>query len=137
MIDNNARHALLLMEMLVDHGPMSKLQTCQKLGWPESRFNAALGYAREHLCVPMEVAIPMPTPPQWLYRVTEDWDEVEQGAAFAMGRVDNTLRRVYQDVGIILPKLKRGTKEWRRANFLSKHLGHITDTMAEINDDPR
>jgi hypothetical protein len=54
-----------------------------------------------------------------------------------MGRVDNTLRRVYQDVGIILPKLKRGTKEWRRANFLNKHLGHITDTMAEINNDPR
>jgi hypothetical protein len=83
----------------------------------------------------MEVAIPMPTPPDWLYRVTDDWDEVERGSSFALGRVDNTLRRVFQDVGVILPKLKRGTKEWRRANFLSKHLGHITQTMKEINDD--
>lgn len=136
MIDSTARRAMELLDLLVDEGPLTKATAIGKLDWSEGRFTTALAYAREHLCPMMEVAIPMPTPPDWLYRATDDWAEVEIGSAFALGRVDNTLRRVYSDVGIILPKLKRGSKEWRRANFLNKHLGHITQTMAEINDDP-
>lgn len=136
MIDSTFRHAMTLVETLVDNGPMTKAQMLEKLEWSDGRFTSALSQAREHLCPMMEIAIPMPVPPEWLYIATDDWNEVERGAAFALGRVDNTLRRVHVDVGVILPKLKRGSKEWRRANFLNKHLGHITQTMAEINEAP-
>lgn len=128
---------MTLVETLVDHGPLTRQQAIDKLDWSEGRFSNALKHAREHLCPAMEVAIPAPTPPEWLYRVTDDWAEVEVGANFVLGLIDTRLRRISVEVHTILPKLTRGTKEWRRANFLAKHLDPMTRTLEEINNDPR
>ena len=137
-IDSTHRHAETLIETLVDHGPLTSAQLCHRLGWSKGRFSIALRYARDILCPLLEMTIPNPTPTSgWLYRVTQDWEEIEHGSSYVMGLIETRLRGVYRDVTTVLPLLEKGTVEHRRANFLSKHLGHITRTLGEINDGPR
>lgn len=134
-IDSTGRHAVQLLDVLVDCGPLTAIECCDKLGWPRGRFDTALRYAREHLCDEYGIAIPSPTPGTgWKYQATTDWQPVEEGAAHSLGLVESRLLRVFGDVQIILPHLKRGSREWRRANFLNKHLAHLTTTLREIND---
>lgn len=132
---NVARYADDLMELLVDIGPLPARDICTKLGWPRSRFEAALAYARERRCPELGVSIPAPTPDMgWLYQVTTDWQPVEVGASYTLGLIESRLRATERDVRIILPSLTPRSKEWRRANFLSKHLSHLLTTLSEIND---
>jgi hypothetical protein len=80
------------------------------------------------------MAIPTPTPEDgWRYRVTTEWQPVQQGATYSLGQVETRLRGLARDVGIVLPHLERGSLDWRRANFLHKHLDHLIGTLDEIN----
>lgn len=134
-IENIARHADELLDLLVDCGPMTGADVCAKLGWSRGRFDAALRYAREQLCPTLGMAIPNPTPGEgWQYQVTTDWQPVEAGASYTLGLVESRLAGIQRDVRIVLPHIERGTKEWRRANFLNKHLTHVLGTLAEIDN---
>lgn len=131
---NTQRHASDLLDLLVDAGPMTAAEACEKLGWPRGRFGAALRFAREQLCPTLGMAIPAATPADgWMYQVTTEWAPVEAGSSYALGLVESRLRAVDRDVRIILPHLERGTLEWRRANFLNKHLSHVLGTLKEID----
>jgi hypothetical protein len=132
-IDSNRRHADALLDLLVDAGPLTADECCKKLGWSRGRFTTALKTAREVVCPALGIAIPASTPQGgWRYEATTEWGPVEQGASHALGHVETRLRSLARDVDIILPHLDRGSVEWRRANFLAKHLGHLTGTLAEI-----
>lgn len=132
-VSNVRRHAERLLDALVDNGPMTAKQCVQLLDWSRSRFDQALKFAREQVCPELNVAIPAPTPEGgWRYCVTTDWREVEQGASFTLGNVDSRLRAIFRDVSIVLPFVEQGTPEWRRANFLHKHVGNIIRTLEEI-----
>lgn len=134
-IDNTARHASELLDLLVDTGPLTSAEACSKLGWTPGRFSSALKYAREQLCDDLGVTIPSPTPSTgWRYEVTTDWQPVEAGASYSLGLVESRLTRISRDVRIVLPHLTKGSKEWRRANFLNKHLNHILSTLTEIDN---
>lgn len=138
MLDSTYRHAETLIDELVDGGPATGAELCKKLAWSKGRLSTALRYAREHLCPLLEVTIPTPTPDTgWRYQVTQDWQPIEAGAAWTMGLIETRLRGVHRDVLIVLPLLERGSVEWRRANFLAKHLGNITSTLEEIGNGPR
>lgn len=133
-IDSAHRHAEALLESLVDEGPGTSADLCDRLSWSRGRFSTALRYAREHLTGIVGISIPNPTPTNgWLYEATTEWQPVEAGASYALGLVETRLRGVLRDVRIVKPLVTKGTVEWRRANFLEKHLQHITDTMGEIN----
>lgn len=133
-VDSVRRHAEKLMDILVDCGPLTAAQACEKLGWSRGRFSTALKYAREHLCPELGVAIPTSTPgDEWRYQVTTEWQPVEEGAAYSLGLVESRLAGLARDVSIVKPHLTRGSKEWRRANFLDKHLSHIVRTLKEID----
>lgn len=132
-IDNLRRHADELLDLLVDGGPLSGEEICNKLDWRRSRLSAALRFAREQLCPSLEITIPAAIPPLWLYRVTDQWQDVEAGASYTLGHIDSRLTAVLRDVDTVLPHLTRGTKDWRRANFLSKRLSHLLSTLAEID----
>jgi hypothetical protein len=131
-VDNVARHAETLVDLLVDCGPLTKDAIVDKLGWRVGRLPTALRFAREQLCPELGLTIPTATPPDWLYQVTMDWKPVETGAAYAMGMAESRLAGVARDVRIVLPALAKGTTAWRRANFLNKHLDHLLATLAEI-----
>lgn len=134
-VANLGRYADDLMELLVDVGPLTAREVCIKLGWPRGRFENALKFARDHRCADLGVAIPAPTPDTgWVYQLTTEWQPVEAGASYALGLTESRLRSISRDVDIILPRLTPRTKEWRRANFLSKHLSHLLTTLSEIND---
>lgn len=133
-IDNTRRNAERLVDLLVDAGPMTSAEITEALGWSKGRFSTALSVARSEVCPDLDFAIPSPTPGgDWVYQVTTDWRPVEEGAAHSLGHVEARLRSVHRDVGIVKPHLTKGTKEWRRANFLDKHLSHILGTLQEIN----
>jgi hypothetical protein len=133
-VENLARHADVLLDLLVDAGPLTSAEICDKLGWPKGRVGTAVRYAREHLCPTLGLAIPAPTPAEgWIYQVTTDWEPVEAGAAYTLGHVESRLIGIHRDVRVVLPHITRGTKEWRRANFLNKHLAHLIATLAEID----
>ncbi len=128
------RHAAQLLDLLVDAGPLTREQCCDKLGWTSGRFSVAVRYARSVLGPALGVAIPAATPQRgWHYEVTTEWQPVEEGSSYVLGLVETRLRSIHRDVRVILPHLSRGTKEWRRASFLDKHLGHLTGTLAEID----
>jgi len=128
-------HAEALLDLLVDEGPLTSDEICKSMAWPKGRFMTALRYARIELCPVLELAIPHPVPEEgWRYQVTTEWQPVERGAAFALGMIETRLRSTHRDVQTVKPKLPRGSKEWRRANFLDKHLDHILGTLREIND---
>ena len=128
------QHAEHLLDWLVDNGPASGSDICAALGWTRGRFDGALRYARAELCDELGVAIPTPIPPDHLYQVTTDWEPVEAGAAHSLGQVESRLRSIARDVRIVLPALDRGSKPWRRANFLDKHLTHLIGTLEEIEN---
>jgi hypothetical protein len=134
-IENVSRNAAELLDLLVDVGPVTSSDICTKLDWPRGRFDAALRFAREQLCPDLGVTIPAATPAGgWLFQVTTEWEPVQAGAAYTIGHVDARLAAILRDVDTVLPNLTRGTKDWRRASFLSKHLAHLLATMSEIND---
>lgn len=133
-LSSTRRHAESLLELLVDCGPLTRNEIVEKLGWTDGRFTTALTYARNHLCAELGVSIPAPTPDMgWVYQVTTDWEPVEAGASYTLGLIETRLRGIHRDVNLVLPHLERGTKEWRRANFLHKHLTHVLGTLREIN----
>lgn len=68
------------------------------------------------------------------YEATTDWEPVEEGAGYVLGVIESRLHGVHRDVRIVMPHIKRNTKEWHRANFLNKHLTHILGTLAEIEN---
>lgn len=134
-VESARRHAEELLNLLVDTGPLTAAECCQKLGWSRGRFTTALKNAREQVCEELGISIPAPTPDTgWRYQATTDWEPVEAGASHSLGHIESRLLSVQRDVGIILPLLTKGTKEWRRANFLQKHLSHLTSTLNEINN---
>lgn len=134
-VDSARRNADRLVDLLVDNGPLTAAEITTALGWSKGRFTAALATARSEVCTELDLVIPAPTPGNgWVYQVTTDWLPVEEGASHSLGHVESRLRSVHRDVGIIKPHLTRGTKEWRRANFLDKHLSHLLGTLKEIND---
>jgi len=132
---NTLRHAEALVEVLVDHGPLTSNECCERLGWAKGRFDTALRCAREELCPSLNLSIPHPTPAEgWRYQITDQWAPVEAGAAHALGSVETRLASIMRDVNIVYPQLVKGSREWRRASFLRKHLTHITSTLKEINN---
>jgi hypothetical protein len=127
-------HAERLIESLVDDGPGTASQICERLSWPRGRFDIAVKYAREQLCPALGISIPSPTPlTGWTYQATTEWRPVEEGASFAMGSIESRLRGIYRDVTAVKPHLTKGSVEWRRASFLEKHVSHIINTLGEIN----
>lgn len=129
-----SRHAERLLDLLVDSGPITSADACEKLGWPRGRFDAAVKAAREDLCPGLGLSIPHPTPTDgWRYQVTTEWQPVEAGASYSLGLIESRLKSIDRDVQVVLPHLERGSTEWRRANFLAKHLNHIVGTLKEIN----
>jgi hypothetical protein len=129
------RNAETVVDLLVDCGPLTKGQISEKLAWPVGRVENALRYARDELCPDLDLAIPSPTPGDgWRYQVTTEWQPVEAGASHQLGHVESRLRTIHRDVGLILPHVPKGSREWRRANFLNKHLTHMLGTLKEIND---
>ena len=132
-LHNAERHAAMLLDLLVDVGPITSADACDKLGWSPGRFSTAVRTARDELCPDLGLVIPTVHPPEWLYQVTTEWEPVETGAAYALGHAERRLRSVQRDVEVVLPHLPRGTQSWRRANFLSKHLTHILGTLEDID----
>jgi hypothetical protein len=133
-VRSRIRDAERLVDYLIDEGPSTRAAVTDCLDWTDSRFSQAVKEARDNLCPPLGLAIPAPTPAAgWLYQVTTEWDPVAEGAAFVIGGVESRLASINRDVGIILPHLTRGTTDWRRANFLRKHLTHILGTLREID----
>jgi len=134
-IDSVHHHAKMLVQTLLDEGPTSKSDLCKWLGWPDGRFDTALSYARNSICKDWGWTIPHPIPPNWLYRVTDQWEHVQAGASYSLGNVHARLRGLFRDVSIVLPKIDRDADplSWRRANFLFKHLDHMIRTLDEIN----
>jgi hypothetical protein len=133
-VQSVARHADELLDLLVDVGPLTGIQCCEKLGWPRGRFDSALKFAREQRCPSLGMAIPNPTPADgWRYQVTTEWEPVEAGASYSLGIVESRLAGIHRDVRIVLPHLVKGSREHRRANFLNKHLDHILRTLTEID----
>lgn len=132
-MENMQRYANRVLDLLVDCGPLTKAEACAKLDWPETRFSAAVKYARERLCEPLGLTIPAPTPSRgWVYQVTTEWEPVHEGTSWTMGLVETRLAAMARDVDTVLPHLEKGSVDWRRANFLSKHLNNIVGTMREI-----
>lgn len=134
-IDSVHQHATALVETLVDEGPASRVELCKWLGWTDGRFTTALTHARSTILPPLELTIPHPVPPRWRYRVTDEWEHVQIGAAYSLGNVESRLRGINRDVHLVLPKIDRDVdlRGWRQANFLAKHLTHILSTLGEIN----
>lgn len=132
-LHNAERHASTLLDLLVDVGPLTASDACEKLDWPPGRFANAVRTARDVLCPDLGLVIPAVHPPDWLYQVTTEWEPVEIGTAYALGHAERRLRSVQRDVTVILPHLTRGTRSWRRANFLAKHLTHILGTLEDID----
>lgn len=133
-IENSVRHGEQLVDLLVDEGPLSSADVCERLGWSKGRFDTALKAARDEVCPPIGIVIPHPVPSDgWRYQVTTEWGPVEEGAAYSLGMVEARLKNIFRDVTFIKPHLEKGTVAWRRANFLEKHLGHIIGTLKEIN----
>lgn len=129
------RNAERLVDLLVDEGPMTSAEIATTLGWPVGRVSAAIRTARSEVCPALDLALPSPTPADgWRYQITAEWGPVEQGASHQLGHVESRLRSIDRDVAMILPHLPRGSREWRRANFLNKHLSHLLGTLKEIND---
>ena len=134
LIGGTHRYAIQLIESLVDDGPGTAAEICDRLAWPRGRFGSALKHARENLCGPLGISIPAPTPTDgWTYQATTDWQPVEAGAAFTLGSIESRLRGIARDVTAVKPHLTRGSVEWRRASFLEKHITHIVNTLGEIN----
>ena len=134
-VQSSHRNAEKVVDLLVDHGPLTKWEIARYLEWPLGRVEAAIKYARDELCPDLELAIPSPTPSDgWRYQVTTEWELVEAGASHQLGHVESRLRSIHRDVQIILPRTAKGSREWRRANFLNKHLSHLLGTLKEIND---
>lgn len=128
------RYADDLVFLLVDAGPMTAQEACVNLGWPRGRFDTAVKYARTKLCPELGVAIPSPTPEDgWQYQVTTEWGPVEAGASYSLGIAESRLRGIQRDVELVFPALTPRSREWRRANFLRKHLAHMLGTLEEIN----
>lgn len=133
-IDSAAHHAEQLVDLLVDHGPLTSAECCIRLGWSKGRFTTALRTARETVCRTVGVSIPNPTPATgWTYEVTTEWQPVEAGASYSLGLIESRLTAIHRDVEIVKPHLTKGSREWRRANFLDKHLAHILGTLKEIS----
>ena len=132
-LENTRRQASEVLDLLVDVGPLTSAAACVKLDWPRGRFDTAIRYAREQLCPGLGLTIPAAIPPDWLYQVTTEWQPVEAGAAYTLGHVDARLASILRDVDIIRPHLTKGSREWRRASFLSKHLAHLLGTLSEID----
>lgn len=133
-VDTLKRRASEVMDDLVDNGPSTSKQVCERLGLSPSQFSSAVTYARDNLCKSLGIALPAPTPGNgWLYHATMDWETVEASAAYSMGQIERRLERIYGDVQVALPHLTRGTVAWRRAKFLEKHIDHIVKTLGEIN----
>lgn len=122
-----------LTHLLFDHGPMTSAEVLRRLGWTRSRFDRAMAVARDETCPALGLAIPSPTPHDgWLYQVTDEWEPVEAGASYSLSLVEKRLGKVHRTVHAIKPRLEVGSIEWRRANFLDKHLEHILGTLEEI-----
>lgn len=139
-VESAHRQAEELVECLVDHGPATRQELMKWLGWSEGRFSTALAYARTNICEAMGMAIPTPTPGEgWRYEVTCDWLPVQRGASYSLGVIESRLRGIHRDVRIVLPHIDKEADllEWRRANFLNKHLEHLLRTLAEINGTTR
>ena len=129
------RNAETIVDLLVDDGPTTKAEMAGKLGWPAGRVENAIRYARDELCPDLGLTIPSPIPSDgWRYQVTTEWQPVEAGASHQLGHVESRLRSIHRDVAVILPHVPKGSREWRRANFLNKHLTHLLGTLKEIND---
>lgn len=133
-VDAVARHAGELLDLLVDQGPLTGVALRERLGWTKGRFGTALKHARETLAPSLGISIPSPTPMNgWVYEATTDWRPVEAGASYVLGGVEGRLRSILRDVTTVQPHLVKGTVEWRRASFLSKHLSHLVSTLGEIH----
>lgn len=133
-VDAVHRHASDLLDALVDGGPATGAELRERLGWTRGRFSSALAHARSALAPSLGISIPAPTPMTgWRYEATTDWQPVEAGASYVLGGIESRLRSIQRDVETIKPHLTRGSVEWRRANFLDKHISHIVGTLGEIN----
>lgn len=133
-VDSTERHAEALVDALVDHGPATSAELCGRLGWTRGRLATAIRFARENTCPALGLGFPNPTPTDgWRYQVTTEWEPIEAGASYALGLVESRLTSIYRDVTTVKPMLTKGSREWRRASFLEKHLSHITATLKEIN----
>jgi hypothetical protein len=132
-IQSNVRYANELLDLLVDVGPLTRADIQRILGWSEGRFTSALRAARDVVCPELGIAVPQVTPPDWRYEATIEWAPVEAGSSYALGHAETRLRSIRRDVRIVLPHLPKGTVEWRRANFLSKHLDHLLGGLSEIH----
>ena len=133
-VRNASRNAEALVDLLVDDGPLTSAEACERLGWSRGRFDAAVRSARDELCPDLGLTIPHPIPDDgWRYQVTTDWKPVEAGASYSLGMIEARLSRLHRDIGTVKPHLTKGSRDWRRANFLDKHLGHIVSTLREIS----
>jgi hypothetical protein len=116
-------------------------EACELLGWPRSRFDSALTYARNEICPALGLAIPHPVPDDgYAYHVTGDWIDpdkpaIARGAAFAIGIIEARLRSVQRDVQVAAKNLDGRSVSGRKANYLAKHLSKILTTLAEIGAD--
>jgi hypothetical protein len=133
--DSVYRQAEELIEVLVDHGPQTSVELCARLGWTRSRLASATKCAREQIGPALGISIPNPTPQDgWRYQATTNWEPIEAGASYVLGGIESRLRGISRDVSTVKPHLEKGSVEWRRANFLEKHLTHIVSTLGEINN---
>jgi hypothetical protein len=132
-IQSNQRYANELLDLLVDHGPLKRASIQDILGWSETRFQAALKAAREVVGPELGIVIPQVIPPDFQYQATVEWQPIEEGSSYALGHAETRLRTIRRDVRVVLPHLRRGTLEWRRANFLAKHLDHLLGGLSEIH----
>ena len=134
-LESNRRHADELVDLLIDQGPLTAAECCERLGWSRGRFDGALRTARDDVLPDLDLAIPHPTPTDgWRYQVTTEWAPVEAGAAHALGHVESRLWSIHRDIRIVKPALDPRSRAGRRANFLDKHLSHLLLTLKEIND---
>jgi hypothetical protein len=134
------RRAFDLIELLGDMPEGGSVAECMdKLGWNRHQFQTALAYARETVCVELNLAIPHPVPDDgYRYHVTGDWigvdgaPAIEAGTSFALGQIESRLRSVHRDIQVAKANLDPQSLNGRKVNYLDKHLQRIFSTLGDI-----
>jgi hypothetical protein len=137
--------AAAMCDLLVDCDGATRSEVRCKLGWPESRFETALQYARAvHLPAIGGLTIPHPVARDgFTYRVTGSWAgpggvaAIKEGTALQMRKMKATAAALLRDAQACLDHEPRGTLAWRECNALRKHMEPLMRSWLEIEADAR
>lgn len=135
--------ALDLLASLQADGPATRADLCVRLGWRDSQFRSALDHAREVVCPELSLTIPHPVPDDgWRYCVTGSWlhddgaPAIAAGTAYALAVIERRLISVLRDAEVAVANADPQSIPGRKANYLSKHIANVLETLSDIDGRP-